>query len=859
MKLISCYIQNYGNISNTDILFEDNLTALCERNGYGKTTLASFIKAMFYGLDSDSQNRSFNERRHYYPFAGGLFGGNLTFESKGKQYKIERFFDEKSDRRDTISIYCNGKSIPKPEGDIGYEIFGIDKESFERTIFVKSDDLVISSTGSINKKINNFVDGSDSDTSFEEAIDRLETKSKEYKKVRGKDGLIANEKEKLGRLSEEINNKEKIKNTLEDKNKKCEEISTQVDELSKKISSAQLENVIIANWDSYDRMVKENELNKDKMNHLNEKYPLGMPTKDEVDEVKTYLGEINILKGKLSQKTYTSDDEIRFSKLNEKFSKEIPKDDKMDEIQKDIDRMDALNYELNTINKEMLSEEDKRLKQKFIYYQPTKEELDELKKNAERYKAAEEEFNEIPDNIFIQEYKTVEQKPINNQLFIILVIIFALFTLGGIIASFVTMAIGIALLAIGVIGLVIVGFLYLNKKTNLKTNGEMQNVAKENPQKVEAKRKAEKIYESICSTLMPYGISFNEGVQYAVALFCNEVKKYNELMEKTKNNKEKVKKLESEKDTLIVKLNTFFSLYQLNGDNYRNLISQLSSERNEYRSLSERNQNWSSDEEKIKMQIEKHSSAIQNFCEKYNLSDAQIKDEIKTIEKDISDSTMMREIINTGERNAQNFKNEKKLTIRPQGQSIDIEDLNKRMAEMQEDKTRLCSEIADNERDIETLDDLQAEYEQVEEKIKKYSADYDLLCKTIEVLKDANQTLKDKYIKPVRDKFLHYSEVLEDALGKKVIITSDFEIKYEREGKERSEQHLSSGNRSLCALCFRLALIDNMYTEEKPFVILDDPFVNLDEEHVEKAKALIEQLSKNIQVIYFTCHSSRAL
>ena len=52
MKLVSCHISGYGSLRDKDIKFDGGLTQICEPNGYGKTTLASFIKAMFYGLPS---------------------------------------------------------------------------------------------------------------------------------------------------------------------------------------------------------------------------------------------------------------------------------------------------------------------------------------------------------------------------------------------------------------------------------------------------------------------------------------------------------------------------------------------------------------------------------------------------------------------------------------------------------------------------------------------------------------------------------------------------------------------------------------------------------------------------------------
>ena len=78
MKLISCYIENFGNLSKKTIDFDSNITSIYQVNGTGKSTLASFIKAMFYGLDTFKSNTTtFVDRMHYYPFNGQSFGGIL--------------------------------------------------------------------------------------------------------------------------------------------------------------------------------------------------------------------------------------------------------------------------------------------------------------------------------------------------------------------------------------------------------------------------------------------------------------------------------------------------------------------------------------------------------------------------------------------------------------------------------------------------------------------------------------------------------------------------------------------------------------------------------------------------------------
>ena len=59
--------------------------------------------------------------------------------------------------------------------------------------------------------------------------------------------------------------------------------------------------------------------------------------------------------------------------------------------------------------------------------------------------------------------------------------------------------------------------------------------------------------------------------------------------------------------------------------------------------------------------------------------------------------------------------------------------------------------------------------------------------------------------------------------------------------------------------CMRLALIDTLFEHEQPFMILDDPFVNLDEEHLSRALELLSAMSATRQIVYFVCHPVRAV
>ena len=60
-------------------------------------------------------------------------------------------------------------------------------------------------------------------------------------------------------------------------------------------------------------------------------------------------------------------------------------------------------------------------------------------------------------------------------------------------------------------------------------------------------------------------------------------------------------------------------------------------------------------------------------------------------------------------------------------------------------------------------------------------------------------------------------------------------------------------------VCLRLSLIEAMFEKEKPFLVLDDPFVALDDKNLKSALELLKQASKEFQIVYLTCHESRKL
>lgn len=138
MKLIECYVENFGKLSRYAHRFEGGMNTLLQDNGWGKTTFASFIKAMLYGLStSRSQDLTLNERSRLNPWQGGTWGGTLTFTDGEGTYRIERTFGTK-ESQDTFHLFDALTGLPsdKYSSNLGEELFGIDAAGYERSTFI---------------------------------------------------------------------------------------------------------------------------------------------------------------------------------------------------------------------------------------------------------------------------------------------------------------------------------------------------------------------------------------------------------------------------------------------------------------------------------------------------------------------------------------------------------------------------------------------------------------------------------------------------------------------------------------------------------------------------------------------------
>ena len=272
MKLEKAHIENFGKLKNFDVQFNEESNLLLENNGWGKSTLAAFIRIMFFGFQNENKSSVVeNERKKYDPWQGGVYGGQLTFAVGKKKYRIERTFG-KTRNEDRFVLYDAIKNLPSVDysENIGEEVFSIDAESFMRSIFIGQDDCETNATIQIQKRIGNVAKKIEDIEDYEKAWQRLQEKILEMSPENKEGSLYKLEKsiagvesilEKSQGVEEKMDElQQKEKDCLE-KRKEClakqEQLSTELSQKEKRKEQAMLHQEYLTRTEEFTR-AKEN-------------------------------------------------------------------------------------------------------------------------------------------------------------------------------------------------------------------------------------------------------------------------------------------------------------------------------------------------------------------------------------------------------------------------------------------------------------------------------------------------------------------------------------------------------------------------------------------------------------------------
>lgn len=801
MRIIECYVENFGKLSAYTHKFTDGLNATLAENGTGKTTLSVFIKAMFYGLNAERrQSLDENDRKKYAPWQGGRYGGSLTFERGGRIYRIERSFGTKAadDIFRLVDVKSGASSMDYSE-NIGTELFDIDASGFERTVFLSEKNLSGAITNdSISAKLSDLVGTTGDVGAVSGALSRLEEQRKYYQK-RGNTGEIAELRTRVSECNSAIDRLVRRRDALDATEERLAAIGADIRELEREraaahgeLSRAKAESEGRSFRDQYIKIKDELDADKAEYSRLEQFFSGGVPTQLEIDEARDAHRDAAALRE--ARRDFESPE---LTELREFFS-ESTDFAEIESIKAAVAAEREIYAEAAAVESG-ISFSEATIKDDFGGELPTLKSIDgcisAFGKGAPLIgafcAAALAAILLIPALIINPIFYAVAAVAALGSLFL------AVKSLSGKRRAAATLR------ALGI---------------KAETRGELISLKERLTAHLEAKAKAEERLSALRSDVERYSArisaftdKFPHGrtdLREAVELIEAKFKRYYALIELSRASEGSRAATDIRIEHLERKAQAFLDRYHTDApDPFEDVRARLNAYLYARRTLTKREEDLA------------EFARLHGISESGPTENAPVLDAVAISER--------------------------------------VAELEAKILAARREQALLESEYTSELSDIERIDELIAERDAYNERLESSIKSLEIIKRTMDMLSEASVAMTSRYIGGTKEKFEHYLGLIGES--GEFAMNTDFVLKKLDRGETRSAESYSRGTRDLHSFCLRLALSDSLWGGDLPFIMLDDPFTTLDTARLGRAKALISAIAKEKQVIYFTCSEERMI
>ena len=805
MKLLDCYIEGFGKFSRQRFSFAGRRQSYCAANGWGKSTLAAFIRVMFYGFDGERrQDDLTNERRRYAPWQGGGYGGELSFQARGQSYRISRSFGRNVGKdvfvlRDAVTNQISQDFSER----IGEELFQIDSRSFARTLFIAQNDAKsMGTTPLIQAKIGRIAGNAVDLGGYDSAMEKLTKKIAELN-GRSPAALLPNLKNQITVLTEEVRRGALLEQ------KEAELLQAQAERKKRRAQLAQAREAVRSEKEKYliwaaaskarQTVYELTAAEAERLVELGRRFAAGRLERAEIERALAAEREIAWLQKEMVMRQMTAAEQARLLKYEKIFTKGWPSEQ---ELAQQIE-----NWQPKAAKE-----------QKQLTYQLKREELTQQIEGLRRQKKKMDIGLLAAAAVF----------------FLMVSLIFWLPGVGGI---------GAAAAAAG-----IVFGLYQKSRCSLPDKKrELLLLERQSEQENEEIRGAEKAMADFFAEYgMPYQadklpLLLYEWAQYRREYAALSAKK--QAMETSAARMELSEKLKRQAEFLAA-------------HNIRRTAEEAA-EREETEVTGEVKERKS--EEKALLQLLAESEEYERLLQKSELAAGQ-----RVEQRDDFSGIAGHDL--TAETPAPETEALLSAAL-PQERITDLisgsEDTIRRYAAELES---IDAALAEAEWQILQLQRQREAALTAESKLLAARADYeaghkkyDTLQKTKQFLEQARSLFTQKYSAPLQAAFGECYQRMTGQAADDFFLDADLHLTVREVGLQRETAFFSSGRQDLIGFCMRLALVKVMYGQERPFLLLDDPFADWDQESIAKGLRFLREISREYQILYFTCHPSRML
>lgn len=797
MHLKNCYVQGFGKLQNFTYEFTEGLNVICTENGWGKSTFAAFLRAMFYGLPQAGSRTKLEEaeRRKYKPWNGGVMGGYLVFEANGKEYKAERTFGKK-EAEDTFRLIDLSTNLDSGDfsENLGEELFGLDKEAYSRSTYLPQNKIMDGGMNdSIGKKLGKLAEGEEDGGNFDRAYGVLEELRKKYIPDRQKDekGYVAELTRKVSDLQARIEacrRKEESAKPWEEKSREASERKKQLEKdlavCRKQLEDAAAYEALAAKKQHYEELCGREESLRIKKQSLQELFRGEVPELSFLKECRQEIEEATVVAGELRTCRLEPGQRRELERLQERFGEEIPESTKVQEYiatERELQEK-LLSVQGECVEAERQKQHSKAKKRRKLLLATGCLVLGLLLFCLSFFGRKKSEDATVPSTQVTEQ--TAEEKKDSS--------------------GWILQGAGGCFLTMGVVFLVL-SVKYGKEEKQKEAECLLCSREKDRMRSLGLPGK---------ELLQKYGfLTGNDTISGLYAL-AEEVRNYEELL----SLKRRQEQCEAERTALLRNSRELLDCYGMDTEDMAGSLYVLENRTRDFLHISQEF------EEAVKNREQFEKEQTPQSLQKLSAPEVGF---------------------------AEAQKKEREL----------LEEITRVTEEEKDCRNRAEAFLAE----AEECTELEEQLEEVSGKLEAKKREHFYITETLKCLKTAKEQFSSRYMKQLRTAFDKYLSLLgqedfeKNTAGNYNGIHADINLNIQvtAYGEEKELGYFSTGMKDLIGLCMRFALVDALFTEEQPFLVLDDPFVNLDEEKMKRATALLKETAKRYQILYLVCHESR--
>ena len=750
-----------------------------------------------------------------------------------------------------------------------------------RSVFIGQNDSVTSSTDDIASKVGKLVDDSDDLSNYDNAVKTLTEKLNALTPRRAT-GSISRRKDEITKYERKVKEGEGIKGSIEEQEKKLEmargtlkqllRTREENSKLQKQLSEEKAKEAVFSERERLKAAVaaKDTELNNNRKNFKDEVPPM--------DEINSILPVTHALKSKgteLASYTLTGEEKNLLSYYEKIFESGIPGNEQTDAISEKCSEL--IKTEQLSASEGLTGEEEDVLKNTAYLFPKGDEEIKAAGRLWNERNEDVAELKAICTGIKDQDEKIVKANK-GKMLPIAVLAVGAVLLVAGLIMLISgsgaegSSAAKLVLACAGAVAVIAGIILYISNRNELKNLAKEGTELRQKRSDLELKIKDTQV--SVEEFLDRFGIAFNpEHVQDDLMTVSGRYAEINAL--RSKKEKAASSGTAERKDGLKEEILSFLGTYtvtdmltstplgSINGDFLKGKLHDLEGACGKYRTLSEKEQLY----DRTVGEYTHLRQQVEEFFKKYGFGMEEKPDEQLLLIRDMADDYYDAvKNLKEAQKTLAEFEELKKEELKetPGEHAVSLKDAEKEAEKINASIDNAKQNILAYESRLDTLRESLDEWEELGDTLKELKLEQEeekKLYKYTSTAKDAlvkaKETMTSRYVKPLLESLKTYYKTITGLNPEVLHMDANTNITIDEAGLQRDAELFSTGYRDLFGIALRVAFADAMYTEEIPFLIMDDPFVNLDDSKLKNVREFLKILSEKYQILYFTCSTAR--